>query len=160
MSPTRIPTKLRRQVVMAAQGRCAYCRSSEALMGVTFEVDHILPKAAGGETTAENLCLCCPVCNRQSSPPNCPRPIHQPRGAAFSPEPSGMERAFHLEGRWIARSGVDGGGSSNGRGTAHESLTNGRVALLLGSDRTAPTGGERRKSPMRSSGVQDSQKAT
>lgn len=67
MSPTRIPTKLRRQVVMAAQGRCAYCRSSEALMGVTFEVDHILPKAAGGETTAENLCLCCPVCNRHKA---------------------------------------------------------------------------------------------
>lgn len=67
MSPTRIPTRLRRQVVMAAQGHYAYCRSSETLMGVTFEVDHILPKAAGGETTAENLCLCCPVCNRHKA---------------------------------------------------------------------------------------------
>jgi len=67
MNPTRIPARLRRQVVMAAQGRCAYCRSSEALMGVTFEIDHILPEAAGGETTADNLCLCCPVCNRHKA---------------------------------------------------------------------------------------------
>ena len=33
-------------------------------MGVSFEVDHIIPKALGGETRLENLCLSCPACNR------------------------------------------------------------------------------------------------
>jgi hypothetical protein len=33
-------------------------------MGVTFEVDHITPRAKGGKTTLDNLCLCCPMCNR------------------------------------------------------------------------------------------------
>lgn len=32
---------------------------------MTFEIDHIVPLSAGGETTADNLCLSCPTCNRQ-----------------------------------------------------------------------------------------------
>lgn len=59
-----IPVELRRQVADRAKGYCAYCRSAEHLMGVTFEVDHIIPDASGGRTVLENLCLSCPVCNR------------------------------------------------------------------------------------------------
>lgn len=36
-------------------------------MGVTFEVDHITPRAARGRTTLANLCLCCPTCNRHKA---------------------------------------------------------------------------------------------
>ena len=43
-----IPIELREHVRDAATGRCAYCQSREALMGVTFEVDHIIPQSAGG----------------------------------------------------------------------------------------------------------------
>ncbi len=53
----RVPIALREQVLARAGGRCAYCRSAEALLGVTFEVDHIVPQAAAGETTINNLCL-------------------------------------------------------------------------------------------------------
>jgi len=60
----RIPAALRRQVLANAGGRCAYCLSAETLLGVTFEVDHIVPQAAEGETTIDNLCLSCPTCNR------------------------------------------------------------------------------------------------
>lgn len=60
----RVPIALREQVLARAGGRCAYCRSAEALLGVTFEVDHIVPQAAAGETTINNLCLSCPTCNR------------------------------------------------------------------------------------------------
>lgn len=35
-------------------------------MGVTFEVDHIVPAAGGGKTRLSNLCLCCPTCNRHT----------------------------------------------------------------------------------------------
>lgn len=34
------------------------------MMGITFEVDHIIPISAGGESTIDNLCLACPTCNR------------------------------------------------------------------------------------------------
>ena len=59
-----IPAELREQVLTKADGRCAYCRSLEELMGVTFEIEHIIPKSAGGDTSQENLCLSCPTCNR------------------------------------------------------------------------------------------------
>lgn len=36
-------------------------------MGVTFEVDHIIPASAGGKSRLSNLCLCCPTCNRHKS---------------------------------------------------------------------------------------------
>ena len=62
MSP--IPVSLRRQIRTIYRHRCAYCQSPEALMGVTFEVDHIIPEAMGGPTVLDNLCLCCPTCNR------------------------------------------------------------------------------------------------
>lgn len=61
---TYISVELRRQVADRAKGCCAYCRSAERLMGVTFEMDHITPESAGGLTVLENLCLSCPVCNR------------------------------------------------------------------------------------------------
>lgn len=33
-------------------------------MAATFEVEHILPRASGGQTIVANLCLACPTCNR------------------------------------------------------------------------------------------------
>ena len=36
-------------------------------MGVTFEIDHITPRGAGGATVLANLCLCCPTCNRHKA---------------------------------------------------------------------------------------------
>ena len=36
-------------------------------MGVTFEVEHIIPRSAGGTTEADNLCLSCPICNRRKA---------------------------------------------------------------------------------------------
>ncbi len=46
------------------ENRCAYCRSSQELIGALFEIDHIIPLAKGGQTIEENLCWCCPLCNR------------------------------------------------------------------------------------------------
>jgi hypothetical protein len=36
-------------------------------MGVTFEIDHVMPRSLGGRTTLANLCLCCPTCNRHKA---------------------------------------------------------------------------------------------
>lgn len=63
----RIPTALREQVLAEAGGLCAYCQSAEALLGVVFEIDHIIPQSAEGETSADNLCLSCPTCNRHKA---------------------------------------------------------------------------------------------
>lgn len=62
-----VPATLRVQILSAAKGRCAYCRNAETLLGVTFEVDHIVPQSAGGQTSIDNLCLSCPTCNRRKA---------------------------------------------------------------------------------------------
>jgi len=59
-----VPIELRQQVRDRFSNRCAYCRTAERLTVATFEIEHITPRAAGGETVFENLCLACPTCNR------------------------------------------------------------------------------------------------
>lgn len=59
-----IPVELRRQVRAHFANRCAYCQTAEVLTVATFEIEHIIPRAAGGQTVFTNLCLSCPTCNR------------------------------------------------------------------------------------------------
>lgn len=58
----RIPIGIRRQVIRRAQGRCEYCQTQQIVV-VSMEIDHILPEAAGGETSLANLCFACIGCN-------------------------------------------------------------------------------------------------
>jgi 5-methylcytosine-specific restriction endonuclease McrA len=46
-----------------AGGRCEYCHAPQVLIGQAFHLDHIIPRAAGGSTSAQNLCLACSHCN-------------------------------------------------------------------------------------------------
>jgi hypothetical protein len=53
-----------RQLVEArAGGSCEYCRLLQAATGVTFHIEHFLPRSRGGRTEMSNLVLSCPGCN-------------------------------------------------------------------------------------------------
>ncbi len=54
-----VPPRLRRRVEARARGRCEYCGLSQEGQEASFHVDHIVPRADGGPTTAENLALAC-----------------------------------------------------------------------------------------------------
>jgi HNH endonuclease len=57
-----------RQFVTArAGGACEFCRLLEAATGVTFHLEHVIPRSAGGATTLANLALSCPGCNLAKS---------------------------------------------------------------------------------------------
>lgn len=60
---SNIPARSRRLVVMRAGGRCEYCGLSQDSQEATFHIDHILPKAAGGSSIAQNLALACVSCS-------------------------------------------------------------------------------------------------
>src|SRR5215217_500617 len=63
MSPAYLPVELRRQVRADAAGRCGYCHTPEALIGMPLEFEHLHPEAQGGATVRENLWLACTRCN-------------------------------------------------------------------------------------------------
>lgn len=63
MTSPKIPKRLEQLVRDRARQRCEYCHSSEWLTGQPCEIDHILPRARGGQTVEANLCLACSPCN-------------------------------------------------------------------------------------------------
>ena len=58
-----IPSSLRQLVIERADNRCEYCGISQAGQVATFHIDHIVPSAADGTTTADNLALACVSCS-------------------------------------------------------------------------------------------------
>jgi hypothetical protein len=55
--------RLRRLVTERAGGRCEYCRLSQSGQEATFHIDHVIPRALGGPTVAENPALACVSCS-------------------------------------------------------------------------------------------------
>lgn len=60
MSP--VSERLRESIAERAKYRCEYCQTQQ-LVVLTMQVDHIIPKSAGGKDHPDNLCLCCIRCN-------------------------------------------------------------------------------------------------
>ena len=58
-----IPAEARRQVIRRAGDRCEYCGLSQAGQEALFHVDHVVPVAAGGTATLDNLALACVSCS-------------------------------------------------------------------------------------------------
>ena len=46
-----------------AGGACEYCRLLHAATGITFHIEHVVPRSRGGQTVMSNLGLSCPGCN-------------------------------------------------------------------------------------------------
>lgn len=56
------PTK-RRIVYAEESGRCIYCGRPVSQMN--YSVDHIIPRASGGDDSIDNLVCCCKTCNNK-----------------------------------------------------------------------------------------------
>jgi hypothetical protein len=92
VSRSTIPAELQRQVLEDAGHRCGYCQSDELLTGVPLSTEHIIPRAAGGETERENLWRSCRSCNElkgtqtEASDPETGEivPLFNPRTDAWS----------------------------------------------------------------------------
>jgi hypothetical protein len=55
---------LRQRVAERADFLCEYCLLSEADGYFRFQVDYIISRKHGGQTSMENLAFACPACNR------------------------------------------------------------------------------------------------
>ncbi|HEY9816710.1 MAG TPA: HNH endonuclease [Candidatus Obscuribacterales bacterium] len=58
-----IPESMRQRVRQQAGDRCGYCRSLQKYVLGVLEIEHILPKVAGGSDQEDNLWLACRLCN-------------------------------------------------------------------------------------------------
>ena len=58
-----ISPSLRADVEHRAGGRCEYCRLSQLGQEAAFHIDHVVPRAADGLTTLDNLALACVSCS-------------------------------------------------------------------------------------------------
>jgi hypothetical protein len=67
MSKQPIPRAVRARVAQSAGYRCAYCQTSEHVIGPLLEIDHIIPESKGGGSDETNLTLACPLCNSHKS---------------------------------------------------------------------------------------------
>ncbi len=63
MSVTYISAALRRLVIERANGCCEYCRMSQVVGWLPYQIDHIRSEKHGGETIEANLCFSCVRCN-------------------------------------------------------------------------------------------------
>jgi 5-methylcytosine-specific restriction endonuclease McrA len=100
MSSAYIPQALRQRVAEQARYRCGYCLTSEAIVGTTMEIDHIIPESLGGPTEEENLWLACSLCNDHKH--NRITALDTLTGeivALFDPRRQGLARSFCLDDR-------------------------------------------------------------
>jgi len=58
-----ISPSLHDEVVLRAGNRCEYCQLSQLGQEAAFHIDHVVPRAVGGPTTADNLALACVSCS-------------------------------------------------------------------------------------------------
>jgi hypothetical protein len=94
-----IPAEVRRLVSQRATGRCEYCGLSQEGQEATFHIDHIVPVAAGGQTTAENLALACVSCSlRKAARQTVTDPQTGEEAALYNPRRERWSEHFRWEG--------------------------------------------------------------
>lgn len=95
MNPSRISRTLRARIRAEAGNRCGYCLSPQRYVLGPLEIEHIIPKAAGGTDQAENLWLACRLCNNHKSvQTRATDPLTGRRVALFNPRRQRWSRHF------------------------------------------------------------------
>jgi len=60
---SKIPPETEQRIRWVANHRCGYCLVPQKIISYKLELEHLFPKAKGGETEEENLWLACRQCN-------------------------------------------------------------------------------------------------
>ena len=60
---SQISEKIRASVRREAKDQCGYCQSLQKYVLGILEIEHIIPKAAGGSDKKDNIWLACRLCN-------------------------------------------------------------------------------------------------
>ena len=92
------PAALRQQIYEQAHGQCEYCLIPQTAVLVSLQVDHIIARKHGGATTANNLALACPLCNKhKGSDLASIDPVNGAVTALFHPRRQQWHEHFYLQ---------------------------------------------------------------
>ena len=98
-----VPATLRADVVHRAGERCEYCRLSQHGQEAAFHIDHVVPRAAGGPTTLDNLALACVSCSlRKWAKQTATDPDSGQEFPLFNPRTQHWAEHFRWEGQRVA----------------------------------------------------------
>lgn len=94
---SQIDSKVRERVRAVANNQCGYCLSQQKYVLGILEIEHILPKAAGGSDGEGNLWLACRLCNSYKGiQTEAKDPITRRTVSLFNPRLQSWEQHF----RW------------------------------------------------------------
>lgn len=97
-----ISASLRADVVHRAAELCEYCRLSQHGQEASFHIDHVVPRAVGGQTTLDNLALACVSCSlRKWAKQTATDPESSQDVPLFNPRTQAWAEHFRWEGQRI-----------------------------------------------------------
>lgn len=86
MTRRKVPAAWKKRLRQQARARCGYCLTTEALLGMSMEFEHLTPLMVGGQTVEENLWLSCRRCNQfKGAQTNAPDPVTSEQVLFFNP---------------------------------------------------------------------------
>ncbi len=126
MSAPDVPGSLRQRLRNAARDRCGYCLSAQRYMMSRLEIEHLIPRALGGNDGESNLWLSCGLCNRYKGPQTAGYdPIGNLRVPLFNPRTQVWSEHF----RWSPDGTLIMGVSPTGRATVEALRLNNELAV-------------------------------
>ncbi|HKH43292.1 MAG TPA: HNH endonuclease signature motif containing protein [Thermoanaerobaculia bacterium] len=141
MTSAYISKKLRERVAEQAGYRCGYCLSSERIVGLSMELDHLIPQALGGPSIEANLWLACPACNAFKGHRISARdPESGQTVRLFNPREQSWKGALPLDGLRCSTRRQDRRWPGDRERASPESASPGCSQASLGSGRMASTG--------------------
>lgn len=126
-----IPAALRRLVIERAGDHCEYCGIAQISQIATFHIDHVIPAAAGGATTVDNLALACVSCSLRKG---ARLTAHDPASGRIVPLYNPRQDSWRSHFRWdgIRLEGL----TATGRATVQPLAMNRPIALLIREEET------------------------
>ena len=101
---SHLSAALARQVRNRAGNACEYCQLPQEWQEATFHIDHIKPRAAGGDASLDNLALACVTCSlRKAARIRVPDPATGRSVRLFHPRHDSWNEHFGFTRTWRIR---------------------------------------------------------